>query len=160
MKGGLRSIYLTTYKRQIIDLKLTISTGSFSFSMLPKTRRKSHVTQRLTRPSSSTLSNIWLGCRTTYVRQTDEQLTNNWGGRNWRGDNWQTTDERTDEGRTDVGSVLLCRNASVVVGEGWTVSYRFGFQITSVGPVCPQITSVRFGLTSKPNHFNRWEPWF
>ena len=58
MKGGLRSIYLTTYKRQIIDLKLTISTGSFSFSMLPKTRRKSHVTQRLTRPSSSTLSTI------------------------------------------------------------------------------------------------------
>ena len=101
MKGGSwgRSICLTTYKRQIIDLKLTTSTGSFFFSTLPKTRRITSRHPTPHRPSSSTLCTISSGCRTTYVQLTDEQLTNDWGGRNWRGDNWQTTDERTDEGR-------------------------------------------------------------
>ena len=39
MKRGAGVYILTIYKRQIIEPKLTIPTGSFSFSMLPKTRR-------------------------------------------------------------------------------------------------------------------------
>ena len=84
-RGELRSTYMTTYKKQIIDLKLITSSGSFSFS---------NVTHRLTRPPRQS----WVPSRPAVEHRTYDWLTKNWGGRNWCGDNWQTTDERTDEG--------------------------------------------------------------
>lgn len=103
--------------------QLTISTRS-SWK-LSQQDVQSHVTQHLTRPSSSTLCTISLDCRTTDLRLTDEQLTNDWSGRNWREDIWRKTDEgRADEWltwaqnwRTLTWAKLLCRNASIVVGK-------------------------------------------
>lgn len=81
--------YLTTYKGHMVNLKITISTGS-SFS----TRL---VTQRLSSSSTSTkfttLCTILLG----WAQLTKTQMTNNWCGYNWREHNWPTTDVGTSD---------------------------------------------------------------
>ena len=74
MKGGARVYILTTYKRQVINLKLTILTGSFSFSMLPETRR---INARHPTPHQSLVVNLeyrLVGLSNIYVRLIDEQL--------------------------------------------------------------------------------------